>query len=130
MQTKHALLSPDLTIDQAWQSIGTEASPQYLVGADSHLIGIVDFEDLEKARDAGKGSQLLWAVVDHDFRHVHPDQPIDVVLDRLAQSGGVLPVVARTDAHHLEGVITPDGLLKRTERTGDSQPIASDTRRR
>jgi len=44
--------------------------------------------------------------------HAHPDHPIDAVLGRLAQSGGVLPVVSRADARRIEGVVTVDGLLK------------------
>lgn len=126
MQTDPSLLSPDLTIEQVWRLLGADASPRYLVGADRHLVGVVDFEDLDKARVAGNGTQSLWSVVDHDFVHAHPDQPIDVVLDRLAQSGGILPVVSRTDACHLEGVITLDGLLKRAEPSKDSEPIVSD----
>jgi chloride channel protein, CIC family len=126
MQTDPALLSPDLTVDQAWRRSEAEASPRYLVGADRHLVGVIDFEDLEKAHAAGRGAQLLWAVVDHDFVHAHPDQPIDIVLDRLAQSGGVLPIVSRTDAHHLEGVITLDGLLKRTESSGARPAVVAE----
>jgi CIC family chloride channel protein len=117
MQTELVLLSPELTIDQAWRQFGADSSPRYLVGADRHLVGVVDFEDLEKARASGKGAKSLWSVVDHQFVHAHPDQGIDIVLDRLAQSGGMLPVVSRTNAHHLEGVITLDGLLRPTAHT-------------
>jgi CIC family chloride channel protein len=129
MQTDIALLSPDMTIEQAWRLFGAEASLRYLAGADRRLVGIVDFEDLETARSAGKGSQLLSAVVDHNFVHAHPDQPIDIVLDRLAQSGGILPVVSRTDARHLEGVITLDGLLKGAHQNSDRHPAPADKAR-
>ena len=43
--------------------------------------------------------------------HAHPDHPIDVVLERLAESGGLLPVVSRTEASRVEGVITRDSIL-------------------
>jgi CIC family chloride channel protein len=129
MQTDIALLSPDMTIEQAWRLFGAEASLRYLAGADRRLVGIVDFEDLETARSAGKGSQLLSAVVDHNFVHAHPDQPIDIVLDRLAQSGGILPVVSRTDARHLEGVITLDGLRKGAHQNSDRHPAPADKAR-
>ena len=130
MQTEITLLSPDLTIEQARRLLGAEASPRYLVGDDHHLVGVVDFEDLEQAIAAGDGARGLWSVVDHDFAHAHPDHAIEIVLDRLAQSGGILPVVSRTDASHLEGVITLDGLLKRTEHAGDRHLTISDSTRR
>jgi CIC family chloride channel protein len=114
MRTDLTLLSPDLTIEQARHRFGAEASPQYLVGADRHLVGVVQFENLDKALATGKGAKSLWSIVDYDFVHAHPDQPIDIVLDRLGQTGGILPVVSRTDAHHLEGVITLDDLLTPT----------------
>jgi hypothetical protein len=86
----------------------------------------VDFEDLDAARARGDGERSLWTVVDHDFVHAHPDQPIDVVVDRLAQSEGILPVVSRADAHQLEGVVTLDGLLgNATHRSSrEAQPAA------
>lgn len=121
------LLSPDLTIEQAWRRFKAEASPHYLVGADRHLVGVVEFDDLDKALATGKGTKSLWSIVDHDFVHAHPDQPIDIVLDRLGETDGILPVVSRTDAHHLEGVITLDDLLRRTAHTSDEQPVTSDT---
>lgn len=127
MQTDVALLPPDLTIEQAWRRFNAEAPLQYLVGADRHLVGVVQFEDLDKALAAGKGAKSLWSVVDHDFIHAHPDQAIDVVLDRLSQAGGILPVISRTDANHLEGVITLDDLLRRTPHTGGEQPVTSAT---
>ena len=129
MQTDIALLSPDLTVEQAWRQFGAEASPRYLVGADRHLVGVVDFEDLDKALASGNGAKSVWSVVDHDFVHAHPDHGIDIVLDRLAQGGGILPVVSRTDVRQLEGVITLDGLLKRTDHP-DGPPISSSTKSR
>ena len=48
--------------------------------------------------------------------HVHPDHPLDIVVDRLSQSEGVLPVVSRTDAHRVEGIVTPDSILLARDR--------------
>jgi CIC family chloride channel protein len=49
------------------------------------------------------------------------DHPIDVVLDRFAQSAGILPVVSRADAHRVEGVVTIDSILKLAERQARAQ---------
>jgi chloride channel protein, CIC family len=43
--------------------------------------------------------------------HVHPDHPIDLVIERLGAAGGVLPVVSRADACRIEGVVTTDALV-------------------
>jgi hypothetical protein len=47
------------------------------------------------------------------------------VLDRFAQSGGILPVVSRADAHRVEGVITIDGILKLAQRQAHKQESQS-----
>ena len=52
------------------------------------------------------------SIVDQSFVHAHGDHPIDVVLERFAQSGGILPVVSRADAHRVEGVITIDSIAE------------------
>jgi hypothetical protein len=64
--------------------------------------------------------------------HAHPDHPIDVVLERFAQSGGILPVVSRADARRVEGVVTIDSMLKIAERRSqplEPQPAATGTGR-
>jgi CIC family chloride channel protein len=40
--------------------------------------------------------------------HVHPDHPLEIVLERLTGTDGVLHVVSRTDSRLVEGVITWD----------------------
>ena len=49
-------------------------------------------------RSSDRAREPLAALIDDSFVHAHPDHPIDVVLERLSESGGVLPVVSRTDA--------------------------------
>ena len=48
--------------------------------------------------------------------HAHPDHPLDVVLDRFAQSGGVLPIVSRANAHQVEGAIALDDITRWVQR--------------
>jgi CIC family chloride channel protein len=48
-----------------------------------------------------------------DVPHVHPDQPLSVALERLAQApDGVLPVVSRADVTRVLGTITLDDALR------------------
>jgi len=48
--------------------------------------------------------------------HVHPDHPLDVVIERFAHSDGTLPVVSRNNTRQIEGVITADAILARVSR--------------
>jgi CIC family chloride channel protein len=42
-----------------------------------------------------------------DFPHVHPDQGLDLALERMgANQIEILPVVSRGDVHKLEGIVT------------------------
>jgi CIC family chloride channel protein len=45
-------------------------------------------------------------VIDAAAVHVHPDHALDIVFERLAESDGMLPVVSRSDARRIEGVVT------------------------
>jgi CBS domain-containing protein len=48
-----------------------------------------------------------------DVPHVHPDQSVDVALERMGESGyNVLPVVSRANVRQLEGVVTLDDILE------------------
>jgi CIC family chloride channel protein len=125
MHTDVALLSPDLTIEQAWHLAMQSGNPMHLVGADHQLVGSVSSEDLDKAREAGMAEHTIWSIVNHEFVHAHADHTIDVVLERLAQSNGLLPVVSRADIHRLEGVVTIDALMNGGSRKspGDTEPV-------
>jgi CBS domain-containing protein len=52
--------------------------------------------------------------MERDVVHAHPDQSLDIVLDRLARSGGILAVVSRANAERVEGVVTADSLFPST----------------
>ena len=77
--------------------------------------GVITAEQVRQAMAEGKSGEPLASIVDRDFVHAHADHPLDIVLERLAESGGILPIVARDDSHRLVGVVTADavvGLLK------------------
>jgi CIC family chloride channel protein len=104
------VLSPELTIDEAWQWARARDYSVYPVGASPRLLGAVTWSDLDRLHTTDRGSERIMTITQGSFVHVHPDHPIDVVLDRLEESGGILPVVSRSDAHRLEGVISSDSL--------------------
>ena len=86
-------------------------APVHLVGTRDHFVGTVTRRQLDEWRRTDTSNQRLAGVIGDRFVHAHPDHPIDVVLERLTESGGVLPIVSRAEIHRIEGVVTPDTIL-------------------
>ena len=55
---------------------------------------------------SGHPSDPVSSLLDSEMVHAHPDHPSELVLQRLAQSHGVLPIVSREDAQQILGVVT------------------------
>jgi CIC family chloride channel protein len=96
----------DLSVDAAWEIVRAVEPPVVLVGAPAGLLGAVTREELAAAREANRGGEAVGTVLHANPVHVHPDHPLDVVVRRFAESGGVLPVVSRSDVRQVEGAIT------------------------
>jgi chloride channel protein, CIC family len=111
MHPDATLIPPNASIEQAWQTAIAHGAPAYLVGTSDHLLGVVPHRQLEDAMRHGQTTAPVAPMVERAFVHTHVDHPVDVVLDRFAQSGGILPVVNRADVHKLEGVVTIDSIL-------------------
>ncbi len=69
-------------------------------------------ERLAELMQSGDGSQAIDALIDETDLHAHPDHPVDVVLERLGQSGGLLPIVSRDQAQRVEGVVTSESVVQ------------------
>lgn len=106
----------DATVEAAWRlghQIGGQA---WLVGTPERIAGWVTRDALQQARDAGFSGEPVARIVDDSLVHVHPDHGLDLVLERLSLTPGLLPVVSRFDARRVEGVITAEGLASRLYR--------------
>jgi CIC family chloride channel protein len=114
-----AVIPPDLTVAAAWQWAQAHEHPVYLVGTPERLVGAVQRSELDDLHATDKAGASVVTITQESFVHAHPDHTMDVVLERLEESGGLLPVVSRTDAHHLEGFITADSLTRRRIRRPD-----------
>jgi CIC family chloride channel protein len=128
MQTDFSLIPANASIEEAWQLMSANGATAHLIGTRDCLVGSVSRQQLEQARHSGQGAIPVSSIAERTFVHTHADHPIDVVLERLAESPGVLPVVRRADVHHLEGIITLNSILKIAEhrsRTRDSLEPAS-----
>src|SRR5262249_50064486 len=113
MHTRVTLVSPDTSVRQARQMMAESDTPAFLVGSRDNLLASLSIEDLDEQIASGRADASLASVLDGGpIVHVHPDHPIDVVIERFSQTSGLLPVVSRVEARHLEGVITSDSILK------------------
>jgi CIC family chloride channel protein len=112
MTTEIKLVPPDGAVVDVWKFVVETGAPAVLVGERDELQGLVTRENLEKAVRAGKGATPVALLVERDWKHVHPDHPVELALERLRHSSGLLPVLNRSHVHRLEGVITVDTLME------------------
>lgn len=111
MRTDLSFIAPDTPVDQVWPSVAENGARAHLVGTPDRLAGVVTREQLLQWRRSDKGGAAIGTLLDGDFVHIHPDHSIDIVLDRLSEAPGVLPVVSRADARRVEGIVTPESIV-------------------
>jgi CIC family chloride channel protein len=103
-------------IDVALAALRTDGRLASIVGTSEQMLGIVTAEQLARVSEAGRGDRSVESALEETFAHVHPDHPLDVVLERLAESPELLPVVGRTAVRRVQGVITADSIAQLARR--------------
>jgi CBS domain-containing protein len=83
-----------------------------MVGSSSELLGVVPIARLAEAMENGHAAAPVKSLLEGELVHVHPDHTPDVVLERVAAGGGMLPVVKRESVKEVVGLITLDGLAQ------------------
>src|SRR5690606_36521534 len=87
-----------------------------VVDAHQRLVGVVTRTDLHEALDRGiapDDPRTLASIAQAAPQVVYPDEPLRVVMERMATTGLTrFPVVARDDPHRLVGLITMSDLLR------------------
>ena len=116
MNTHPTFFPAEMSIDTAWNATRPDGLDAYLIGTREHLHGVIALEQLAAAREQGRGDETVGSAVGGSFPHVHPDHPLDVVLNRFAASAGLLPVVSRATARHVVGVIMLDDIRRFAKR--------------
>jgi CIC family chloride channel protein len=107
MRADVEMLPADLAIESALTTIDSRrASAALVADAGGLLAGRVTRERLQQAVAEGRGAETIGAIADADVVHVHPDHPVELVLDRFSGSGGLLPVVSRGNTRQVEGIVT------------------------
>jgi CIC family chloride channel protein len=125
-RTARDVMTAEFTVVPGVQSIAevrralAAGQRSVLVGSREALLGVVGPARLVEAMTAGRADQPVSTLVGDDILHVHPDHPIEVVLERLAQSEGLLPVVSRERGSRVEGVITLDQVMRRVAPAPDA----------
>jgi CIC family chloride channel protein len=106
MGSELSMVAPDASVQSLWETSHGNGVPAFLIGTPDRLIGIVHAERLTTAIQSGHVSDPVSSLLDSEIVHAHPDHPSELVLQRLAQSNGILPIVSREDAQQILGVVT------------------------
>jgi CIC family chloride channel protein len=122
MTTDVSFILPERSVEDAYQWTIQHEAPAHLVGSAERLEGVVTREQLEQWRAAGAAAEPVMSLLEGEIVHAHPDHPLDVVLDRLAETDGVLPIVNRANVRRVEGIITAEQLVPIKRRWSDAPP--------
>jgi len=106
MQTASQLLPAEITVREALEWVRSSKLRTWLVTDRRAVVGVINLSKLERELAEGADKKLGELVDALVFRHVHPDQELDLALERMgANQIEILPVVNRADVHKLEGVV-------------------------
>jgi len=101
------LLPSEITVEEALERVRSSEFRTWLVTDRRGVIGVINLTTLEREAAEGAAKQLGEIVSGLVFPHVHPDQGLDLALERMgANQIEILPVVSRADMHKLEGIVT------------------------
>ena len=107
MRTPAALLPAEITVGEALDRSHSSEFRTWLVADRRGVMGVVNLPTLEQEAREGAAKLLGELVGGATFPHVHPDQGLDLALERMGVNQiEILPVVDRADVHKLEGVVT------------------------
>jgi chloride channel protein, CIC family len=105
-------LPADLSVGEALARVKDSKFQSWIVTEDRNVLGTINLSTLQRnlVDDGSKTLRNLLRGI--NFPHVHADQGIDLVLERMgANQLQVLPVVSRADVHQLLGIVTLEDVL-------------------
>jgi len=103
---------PESSVEDAWSLAAPRPAKCFLVGREQALRGLITRDTLEAAVQSDKASAPVTSLLLDGWAHLHPDQPLELALERLAQGPGLLPVISRTGDRRVEGVITLETIMR------------------
>lgn len=111
MTSDFTMISPDTSVANAADVVTATDAKCFMVGDDGTVAGLITRDRIEQEKSSWADAPVHDFLIS-DFGHVHPDHSLEVVIDRLAKSPGLLPVVSRSNSQHVVGVITPQTLAQ------------------
>jgi chloride channel protein, CIC family len=113
MRAATELLASELTVGEALERIRSSEFRTWLVTDQRGLVGVINLATLTREAAEGPDRQLIELLDALDFPHVHPDQGLDLALERMGENQlDILPVVGRADVRKLEGIVTLHDVLE------------------
>ena len=111
IQAMHAateVLSAQMTVREAFEQVHSSQFRAWPVTDRRGVVGVISLAALERELAESAAAKQLGELVDaRAFPHVHTDQSLDLVLERMGTARlELLPVVSRADVHKLEGIVT------------------------
>jgi len=107
MHAASELLPAEITVREALARVRSSEVRTWLVADRRGVVGVINLSSLEQELAEGADKRVGELVDALAFPHVHPDQGLDLALERMgANRIEILPVVNRGDVHKLEGIVT------------------------
>ena len=108
MRAATEVLSAQTTVREAFEQVHSSQFRAWPVTDRRGVVGVVSLPTLEGELAKDAAAKQLGELVDAlAFPHVHTDQSLELVLERMGTARlEVLPVVSRADVHKLEGIVT------------------------
>jgi CBS domain-containing protein len=125
MTREFILLAPVVSVEDAARLMVELEANGFLVGENGLYSGLVTRDQIDHALQSGMMADPIAHLVIKDHAHVHPDHPLELVLERLGKNPSILPVVSRSEARHVEGVITPQTMIQSLQKAWSDQTAES-----
>jgi CIC family chloride channel protein len=122
MCTDVVMLPPSASAMAALETLKEHGLDAALVGSGRIYEGIVARDRLEETTAVGNVEAGIGSLIVRECAHVHPDHPLDVVIERVGMNSGILPVVSRSHSREVLGVVTPQDVLHFLQRTRTNRP--------
>lgn len=115
------LLRPEMSIANVWDQVREDGNRPLFVGSTDSPVGFLRRSEIDKAIKAGRGGEPISSLqMKMNGLHVYPDQPLDLALERLAQTSGVMPVLSR-QGHQVIGAVTKETLMRFVDQNSAEQ---------
>ena len=121
MTSDFTMISPNASVANAADTVAATNARCFLVGDDGTVSGLVMRERIDQELQSNRADEKIQELAISEFGHVHPDHSLEVVIDRLGKSPGLLPVVSRGNSQHVVGVITPQSLTQFVQKNWEKQ---------